>query len=162
MPQAYLSAQETPPPATSRVPRPYGVCCRPPGHPTTSSKGPDPSQRLATPRARDRRLHLRADFDRVFQRGRHNSGRLIAVRSAPNDRAQSRYAYAISKRVGKAVVRNKARRRLREALRSLAVREGFDIVITVRPPAAQASFQELKAELARLLQRGRLLDEREW
>ena len=105
--------------------------------------------------------HLRADFDRVFQHGRHNSGRLIAVRSVPNEKPLSRYAYAISKRVGTAVVRNKVRRRLREALRSLPIREGFDLVITVRPASAPASFQELRTELALLLRRARLLDERE-
>jgi ribonuclease P protein component len=104
-------------------------------------------------------LHLRADFDRVFQRGRHNSGRLMAVRSVANEGPLSRYAYAISKRVGKAVVRNKVRRRLREALRSLPIREGFDIVITARPEAALSSYQDLRSELALLLQRARLLTE---
>jgi ribonuclease P protein component len=94
----------------------------------------------------------------VFQHGRHNSARLLAVRSVANEQTWSRYAYAISKRVGKAVLRNKVRRRLREALRSLPVREGYDIVVTVRPEAAQASFQELKAELTLLLRRARLLD----
>jgi ribonuclease P protein component len=83
----------------------------------------------------------------------------MALRSAPNEQTWSRYGYAVSKRVGKAVVRNKVRRRLREALRSLPVREGFDLVITVRPESAQASYQELRAELTLLLRRARLLDE---
>ena len=94
----------------------------------------------------------------MFQQGRHNSGKLIAVRSVANGLPLSRHAYAVSKRVGNAVVRNKVRRRLREALRSLPVIEGFDIVISVRPEAAQATFQNLKAELATLLKRARLLD----
>ena len=83
----------------------------------------------------------------------------MAVRSVVNEQTWSRYAYAVSKRVGKAVVRNKVRRRLREALRSLPVREGFDIVVTVRPEAASAAYQELRAELALLLRRARLLDD---
>ena len=94
----------------------------------------------------------------MFQSGRHNSGRLIAVRSVANSLPLSRYAYAVPKRVGKAVVRNKVRRRLREALRSLPVLEGFDIVISVRPEAAQATFLGLKSELMMLLKRARLLD----
>jgi ribonuclease P protein component len=103
-------------------------------------------------------LRRRADFDRVFQQGRHNSGRLLAIRSIRNEQQWSRFAYAISKRVGKAVVRNRVRRRLREALRSLPVLEGYDVVITVRPDAAEAGFWTLKDELMLLLRRAKLLD----
>jgi ribonuclease P protein component len=95
----------------------------------------------------------------VFQQGRHNSGKLIAVRTAPNGLELSRHAYAVSKRVGNAVVRNKVRRRLREALRSLPLQEGFDVVISVRPEAARATFRDLKTELTLLLNRARLLDD---
>ena len=94
----------------------------------------------------------------MFQRGRHNSGKLLSVRSVSNEQSLSRYAYAISKRVGTAVVRNRVRRRLREALRALPLREGFDVVISVRPEAAKASFWALKTELTLLLRRARLLD----
>jgi ribonuclease P protein component len=93
----------------------------------------------------------------VFQQGRHNSGRLLAVRSAPNELAFSRFAYAVPKRVGNAVVRNRVRRRLREILRALPFDEGFDVVISVRPEAARATFFALKQEVETLLQRGRLL-----
>ena len=81
------------------------------------------------------------------------------MRSASNEQAWTRYAFAVSKRVGKAVVRNKVRRRLREVLRAAGMQEGFDLVITARSEAAQASFQELKAELLVLLKRARLLQE---
>ncbi len=70
----------------------------------------------------------------------------------------TRYAFAIPKRVGNAVTRNKVRRRLREILRALPLRESFDIVISVRPAAAEATFLSLKTELSMLLKRGRLLD----
>jgi ribonuclease P protein component len=67
-------------------------------------------------------LRRRADFDRVFAHGRHNSGRLLAVRSVPNEEAWTRYGFSVSKRVGKAVTRNRVRRRLRELMRSLTLR----------------------------------------
>ena len=103
-------------------------------------------------------MRRRADFDRVFQQGRHNSARLLAVRSVANEQALTRYAFAIPKRVGGAVVRNRVRRRLREILRSLPLQEGFDVVITVRPEAAASTFSGLKLELTTLLRRGRLLN----
>lgn len=81
----------------------------------------------------------------------------MAVRSVANGLPLSRYAYAVSKRVGIAVVRNKVRRRLRELLRSLPIPEGYDVVISVRPEAATATYQALEKELTLLLTRSRLL-----
>ena len=103
-------------------------------------------------------MRRRADFDRVFQHGRHNSARLMAVRSVANQGPLSRFGYAIPKRVGNAVIRNRVRRRLREILRLLPLKEGFDVVITVRQEAAQASFQALRTELMNLLRRARILE----
>jgi ribonuclease P protein component len=103
-------------------------------------------------------LRRRADFDRVFQHGRHNSARLMAVRSVANEQPLTRFGYAIPKRVGNAVVRNQIRRRLREILRLLPLREGFDVVITLRQESAQATFHNLRTELITLLRRARLLD----
>ena len=94
----------------------------------------------------------------MFQQGRHNSARLLAVRSLANEQPLTRYAFATPKRVGKAVMRNKIRRRLREVLRVLPLTEGFDLVISVRPAAADATFQALRDELTMLLGRARVLD----
>lgn len=74
----------------------------------------------------------------------------------------------VSKKVGKAVTRNRVRRRLREALRSLlsqGVRAdaqyrgepSFDLVIIARPEAAEASFSQLSDALRRALERGKVL-----
>jgi ribonuclease P protein component len=60
--------------------------------------------------------------------------------------------------VGNAVVRNRIRRRLREILRAMRLIEGFDLVISVRPEAATASFSDLRAQLSLLMSRGRLLE----
>jgi len=82
----------------------------------------------------------------------------MAVRSVENEGSFTRLAVSASKRLGKAVVRNKVWRRLREAFRSLAVREGFDIVIVPRAEASRSDFRVLKAELELLLGRARLLE----
>lgn len=103
-------------------------------------------------------MRRRADFDRVFQHGRHNGGKLLSVRSVLNQQPLTRFAFAIPRRVGGAVVRNRVRRRLREIVRSLPLREGYDVVISVRPEAANARFDALKAELTRLMTRARLTD----
>ena len=106
-------------------------------------------------------MSRRADFDRVFQHGRHNGGKLLSVRSVSNQQPLTRFAFAIPKRVGKAVIRNRVRRRLREILRPMSLVEGFDVVISVRPEAASANFAALKTELTTLMKRGRLLQAEE-
>jgi ribonuclease P protein component len=81
----------------------------------------------------------------------------MAVRSGANEVGLTRLAVSPSKRVGNAVVRNRVRRRLKEAFRVLPVREGFDVVIVPRAEAAKASFASLQTELVLLLKRSRLL-----
>jgi ribonuclease P protein component len=93
----------------------------------------------------------------VFQEGRHHSGRFVAVRSVPNQQPLTRYAFAISKRVGNAVTRNRVKRRLREILRMSGLAEAYDIVVVARPAAAETDFQSLRTELMMLLKRARLL-----
>lgn len=74
----------------------------------------------------------------------------------------------VSRKVGKAVVRNRVRRRLREGLRELlaeplteqalfASRPSVDLLLIARPSAATADYHELKRSLRSALGRGALL-----
>ena len=78
---------------------------------------------------------------------------------ARTELSESRCGFAISKRVGTAVVRNRIRRRLREHLRArlAAIGAGYDLVLSARPAAAHATFEELGAALDDLLRRARLV-----
>ena len=80
-------------------------------------------------------------------------------RSVPNQLPHNRYGFITSKRLGNAVVRNRVRRRLREGVRSLAVRPGSDVVVSARAPAAQADYHELKRAVANLFARAGILTE---
>lgn len=108
---------------------------------------------------RELRLRGRKRFDAVFRQGRLWADHLLVLRALPNGLSHNRYGFITSKRLGKAVVRNRVRRRLREAVRTLALKPGWDIVISARAPAAQANFHELKRAVASLLNRARILAE---
>ena len=75
------------------------------------------------------------------------------IRPRANGLPHNRYGFVTSRAVGKAVVRNKVRRRLREAVRSLPLEDGWDVVVIARRSAADAMYRELRESLASLLAR---------
>lgn len=85
----------------------------------------------------ERRLRLRAgaDFQRVRAGGRHYNGRLLRVTVAQGRCAHNRYGLVTGRQTGGAVRRNRLRRLLREAVRSLhpGLAPGHDLVIVARP-----------------------------
>lgn len=107
---------------------------------------------------RELRLRGRKHFVDVFQRGRLWGNQLLVLRLLPNGLDHNRYGFVTSKRLGKAVDRNRVRRRLREGVRTLPLPNGgWDIVIWARPAAALADYQELKRAVASLLARAKVL-----
>lgn len=79
-----------------------------------------------------------------------------------------RVGIVVSRKVGKAVVRNRVRRRLRAGLQelltlplasaaSLGSRPSLDLLVIARPSAAEADYQQLKRSLKSALERGKLL-----
>ena len=75
------------------------------------------------------------------------------IRPRANGLPHNRYGFVTSRAVGKAVVRNKVRRRLREAVRSLPLKDGWDVVAIARRSAAETTYRELRESLASLLAR---------
>ena len=106
---------------------------------------------------RARRVRSSRDFQRVRRRGRSVSGQRITLGYAHREQREmpTRAGFSVSKRVGGAVERNRVKRRLREAVRKLlsAVPHGWDVILTAKPPAAQASYEALADEVRGLLVR---------
>ncbi len=98
-------------------------------------------------------LRRRRDFAAVQASGATRGHRLLLVRFLRTDLDRPRFGLSTGRRLGGAVVRNRTRRRLREALRALEPRlnAGWDVLVVVRPVAATASYAEVRAALEKVL-----------
>ena len=100
------------------------------------------------------RLLKRAQFLAV-RRGEKRRGRLFLMEVLERgDDGPPRVGYTVTTKVGNAAVRNRVRRRLKEAVRTHAAADmarGNDYVIVGRLEALAAPFSQLKAELSRRL-----------
>ena len=106
------------------------------------------------------RITKSADFERVHKDGRCWSTRILVLCKHPNGLPHSRFGFSVSKRIGKAVVRNRVKRRLREAVRSLydLVAPGWDVVLIARAGIATADWAEVVQAITELLRMARLFD----
>jgi len=140
-----------------------------------TSKRTSNSNKQRTGKRAEQRLRRKADFDAVFRDGQRVASGVLALNvcarrehagsggtapdshhSQPASDSPCRFGFAISSRLGGAVVRNRIRRRLRASADRLnrdGECQGLDVVIVARGGAAAADFQTLDATLSRLVRR---------
>ncbi|WP_418791246.1 ribonuclease P protein component [Phosphitispora sp. TUW77] len=85
-------------------------------------------------------LRKRNEFNKVYKEGKNVVNKYLVIYYIPNKLGITRFGFSISKKIGKAVVRNRIKRIMKEICRnnSLAIKEGFDCVIIIRPRIKEA------------------------
>jgi ribonuclease P protein component len=90
------------------------------------------------------RIRRHADFQDVYANGTRIPGRYYTLFSKPNGLNLGRLGIAATKRLGGAVVRNRAKRLIREVFRRNDIAPGFDIVVIPRVEALTAGLTTLE------------------
>ena len=115
-------------------------------------------------------LRHRNDFARLRTQGKAIHMPLFVLSYHANDLSHNRYGFVASRRIGNAVMRNKVRRRLREAiyrfhhgitgsnLQNDGNISSFDVTLIARKSIAKATFQEIFLQLDDALHRAELLE----
>ena len=90
-------------------------------------------------------------FRRLYTKGKSSVQPAVVLYCRKNGARTNRLGLTVGTKVGKAVVRNRVRRRLREIYRlhEGEFRQGWDLVVVARSRAAEASYGELEAQLMR-------------
>ena len=107
------------------------------------------------------RLRTMRDFKHLFKKGKTQGSRFLGMRFANKEEQDfTRFAFVISTKTAKlAVDRNRARRQLREIVRSLLprIKAGYDLSITIKANFIPLSFEQKEEQVLYLLKKAGLL-----
>ncbi|HSB64805.1 MAG TPA: ribonuclease P protein component [Thermoanaerobaculia bacterium] len=105
---------------------------------------------------RSSRVRARRDFRAAYENGVKHHGRLVAVFAKPRAEGGLRLGLTATRKAGGAVVRNRARRRVREIFRrwaATAAHVDVDLVVNISERATRSPFAALSSEVTALFSR---------
>jgi len=105
------------------------------------------------------RLRKNSDFKRAYQYGDLFFSQYFVLHSIKRDDQKStRLGIVPSRKIKKAVLRNKIKRRIREIFRQYIknIKQGYDLVLNTRSEAVDANFEDLKKDFEYLIKKSQL------
>ncbi|NLM04006.1 MAG: ribonuclease P protein component [Clostridiales bacterium] len=106
-----------------------------------------------------KRLKKNEDFRKVYNNKDSIANRLLILYIKKNDLGYNRAGFTVSKKLGKSVVRNKIKRRMKESYRlnDEKIKQGYDLVFIAREKCVDANYWEIESALMHLVKKKNLL-----
>ena len=103
-------------------------------------------------------LKRHKEFRYTYARGRSQSLPLFTLVYAKSRSETVRIGFSVSKRVGNAVQRNRAKRRMRAALTPMVTTllGGYNVIFVAKPEVLEAPFGEIQKQMETLIKRAGL------
>jgi len=105
-------------------------------------------------------LRRKSDFSLIYSKGKSVGERYVVLFSKKNNLSYNRVAFLASKKVGKSVERNRARRLLKESYREIKenLKDGYDIIIIARKTINGLKCADVKSSICSAVKRAGLLE----
>lgn len=101
----------------------------------------------------NQRLRRRLEFQQTFDEGRRVHGRYMTVIARPNGLGRARLGVVATRKLGGAVARNQAKRRVRELFRTHKPAAAIDLVVIARRELLDTPFATLEVDFRSVLRR---------
>jgi len=102
---------------------------------------------------KENRLRSNMEFIRVYTEGKSYGNKNLVLYVRKNDIGITRVGFTVSKKIGKSVVRNKVKRRMREICRLEfhRLKNGYDLVFVPKKNVVDISYKELESAMLHIL-----------
>lgn len=105
------------------------------------------------------RINKKKDYNNIYRTGKKLPGKYMVMLLASSEKGSNRYGIIASKKVGNAVKRNRAKRRIRSIINEHRneLKNNYDVVIIARPLINNASYKVIDHEFMRMMKKAGLL-----
>ena len=110
---------------------------------------------------KENRLKKRKQFNYLYKNGKHVSSANLSLVYLPLKTKDFKIGYSVSKKIGKAVVRNKTKRRLKECILKFSnfIKNEFYIIVIPKQSITNIKFDEMYNEVYSLFKKAGLLND---
>ncbi len=106
------------------------------------------------------RLRKRKEFAYIYRKGEKFNTPNLTLYQVHSKYPTPRIGFSVSNKIGKAVVRNKIKRQLREIIRNYIPQiKHCNLILVAKPTITKIDFQSLKNEVGKILSKGKVLCE---